>query len=196
MKKEEFLSQSSTLLSEAFTSIIEKAYEAGYEQGKADQEALTQPVVKEDNLNWVDLSLPCNKRVARKRSYLEDNYGEAYVGRDDMLTLDEANELLEYCIFDLRISVTGSTGTKWPLLEIVSTKGIRICIKQFNYNTDPDGKVVDIWVNAPSNTAVKSTVIRVTINTIEPFKKYDVSAELIEGVFKGQNAVHLFTKEF
>ena len=196
MKKEEFLSQSSTLLSEAFTSIIEKAYEAGYEQGKADQEALTQPVVKEDNLDWVDLSLPCNKRVARKRHYCGDEYGEAYVGRDDMLTLDEANELLEYCIFDLRISVTRSTGTKWPILELVSAKGVRLHIKQFNYNTDPDGKVVDIWVNAPSNTAVKSTVIRVTINTIEPFKKYDVRAELIEGVFKGQNAVHLFTKEF
>lgn len=196
MKKEEFLSQSSTLLSEAFTSIIEKAYEAGYEQGKADQEALTLPVVKEDKLDWVDLSLPCNKRVAMMRSYLGDNYGEAYVGRDDMLTLDEANELLEYCIFDLRISVTRSTGTKWPLLEIVSTKGIRLFIKQFDYDRDPDGKVVDIWINDPTNTAVKGSVIRVTINTIEPFKRYDVSAKIVEGVFKGQNAVHLFTKEF
>lgn len=194
MKKEEFLEQSNSLLNEAFTSLLEKAYNEGYEQGKQDQAALTQPTIKEDDIDWVDVSLPCKKRIGSVKYHCGDDYGEAYGDMDNILTLDEAKELLEYCIFDLRISVTKSTGTRWPILELVSARGVRLHVKQFHYEKDPDGKVVDIWINAPTNTAVKSSVLRVTINTIEPLKKHEVKTEIIEGVFKGQNAIHLLTK--
>jgi hypothetical protein len=194
MNKEEFLDQAGNLLNEAFVSLLEKAYNEGYEQGKQDQIELTQPTIKENNIDWADLSLPCRKRMGTMKFYCGDDYGKAYGEMDNILTLDEAKELLEYCIFDLRISVTRSTGTRWPILELVSAKGVRLRIKQFNYEKDPDGKVVDIWINAPTNTAVKSSVLRVTINTIEPLKQHEVKAEIIEGVFKGQDAIHIHTK--
>lgn len=194
MKKEEFLEKSSSLINDAFVSLLEKAYNEGYEQGKQDQVSLTDPIVKENDINWVDMSLPSKKRIGTSRYHCGDDYGEAYGEMDNVLTLEDAKELLEYCIFDLRIAVTRSTGTRWPILELVSARGVRLHVKQFMYEKDPDGKVVDIWINDPTNTAVKSSILRVTINTIEPLKSYDVKAEIVDGVFKGQNAIHLFTK--
>lgn len=197
MKKEEFLEQSSTLLTEAFTSLLEKAYNAGYEQGKADQAALTQPVVVSNGHRWVDLSLPSQKRIAKVKHCIHNRPDvDPYMDCPEQLTLDDVNELFEYCLLRLRIDITPSTGTRWPRLEFVSTKGTVLNIYTFNYNSDPDGSVIDVWVNAPTNTEVKSSVLRMKVKAIKKHVEYKVDWEIVEGVFKGETAINLLTKEF
>jgi hypothetical protein len=128
--------KASTLLNEAFTSLLETAYNAGYEQGKADAS------IEEDPYTWVDFGLPSGKLWGFKGSdapTLEPFKEDAvYPTKEEMNELRKyvTPELLELDLFEEKI---------W-LLHLHGRNGASVVLKRWRQNERPLRHYCDIRV--------------------------------------------------
>lgn len=189
MNKKEFLSHTNDYLHEVFSLLLEKAYDAGYEQGKVDQIEASKTTIVKGGITWTKLDIP-SKKVYGKFSQCYEPYNEEV----NIPCMTDVDELMQYCRFKLIVDITRSTGTRWPSLYIQDAKGTLLKLWGFNYDSNPDGKVIDLWIN-DNNKQVTTSVLRLKVICIREYFEYDVEAEIISNVFKGENAVNLMIKE-
>lgn len=192
MKKQEFLSHSSDYLTEMFSSLLEKAYDAGYEQGKKEQAKVSKTTFVVGRMQWVNLELPSGKIYGTEIGIKKAPYNDKVL----LPTKADIEELKKYCRFSLIVE-SSSTHTSWPSLYILDTHGNKLKLFGFPYNSNPDGCHCDIWLDDEKDEPTTS-VLRLKILAIEEedyIKGYDVETEYITNVFKGEDAINLMIKE-
>lgn len=188
MEKEGFLIHSNEYLNEMFTSLLEKAYDAGYEQGRKDHIEESKTTIVKGGITWTKLDIP-SKKIYGKTSQRYEPYNEDF----NIPCLTDINELIQYCRFKLIVNITRSTGTRWPSLYIQDAKGTLLKLWGFEYDSNPDGRVIDVWIN-DSDKQVTTSVLRLKVVCIRESFEYDVETEIISNVFKGDNAINLMIK--
>lgn len=191
MKKQEFLSHSSDYLTEMFSSLLEKAYDAGYEQGKKDQAKVSKTTFVVGRMRWENLELPSGKIYGTEIGSKKAPYNDMAI----LPTQADIEELKKHCRFSLIVDVTPSTGTRWPSLYILDTHGNKLKLWGFHYNSDPDGCHCDVWLDDEKDEPTTS-VLRLKIKSVSRSSiNYKVETEYITNVFKGEDAINLMIKE-
>ena len=126
MDKQEFLNHSNDFLNEAFTSLLEKAYDAGYESRARNFQKDTK-----NDITWVDLGLPSGKLWGYQKT-------PSYKC-DDINSIPSAEEFKElYWNTQLQLDDYFIGQTRYWVCHFIGRTGATLCLKVWEQEEKPD----------------------------------------------------------
>lgn len=131
MNKKEFLSHTNDYLNETFTLLLEKAYDAGYEQGARTLQKNTK-----SDITWVDLGLPSGKLWGFK-----DITPHKCEDINAIPSLFDYREL--YCNTTFRLDNYFIGQTKYWACYFIGRTGATLCVKVWKQEEEP--KDIDLY---------------------------------------------------